>query len=93
MLARLSTDSGRSFQGLSPKDPDMVGTLVAADGKLSGKLISVQETAEVGLMTCVLGRVSHSARHHTPASRGARVISTATERGRSRRGLTSMASR
>ena len=58
MLARLSTDSGRSFQGLAPKDPDMVGTLVASDGKLSEKLISVQETAKVGLMTCVLGRVA-----------------------------------
>ena len=30
MLARLSTDSGRCFQRLTPEDPDMVETLLAA---------------------------------------------------------------
>ena len=41
---------------------------------------------------CVLGRVSHSARHPTTESGSARVVSTAPERGRSRRGLRSRTS-
>ena len=49
-------------------------------------MLLVDAAVQVGLITCVLGRISQAARHSTPVSGGTEVLSTANKRGRSRRG-------
>ena len=43
-------------------------------------VLLVDVTVEVGLTTCVWGRIGKAARHSTPVSGGTGVLSTATKR-------------
>ena len=67
--------------GTCVRDYGGVVTALETVREIDRRVLLVHVNVAVGLITRVLGRVSHSARHPTPASGGARVISPATQRG------------
>ena len=50
-------------------------------GEIDRRVLFVHVAVEVGLMTCVWGRIGQAARHSTPVSGGTGVLSTSTKRG------------
>ena len=48
---------------------------------IDGRVLLAHVAVEVGLITCVWGRIGKAARHSTSVSGGTGVLSTASKRG------------